>query len=194
MFWYQHMRNTVSIYCDEYDHLLGNGLVNTAWNRNGNRNGSPFTRQRLTSFRYNRHQTKKKKYWLWWPLFSSLEVIKESSFMNSRYSFVKEFRRQFHGSVFICGVLTSGQRKLKKRRTCKSEPSQSRRREDTRSPARKEASRRQSLIVRCHNDCNCKKVPINPIIKSRTHCYQSRNPEYMTVYKLVMGITLDNIS
>jgi hypothetical protein len=30
-------------------------------------------------------------------------------------------------------------------------------------------------------DCNCKEVWINPIIKSRTHCYYSHQHQYMTV-------------
>jgi hypothetical protein len=38
-------------------------------------------------------------------------------------------------------------------------------REDARGPARNGASRRQLMIV------NYKEVPINPIIKSRTHYY-----------------------
>jgi hypothetical protein len=38
------------------------------------------------------------------------------------------------------------------------------------------ASGRQSLIVAVIIDCNCKEVPVNPIIRSRTHCYQSRQP------------------
>jgi hypothetical protein len=66
--------------------------------------------------------------------------------VNSRESFAREFRRHFNSSV-----LTSGQRKLKKWPTHKSEPSQSRGREDTRSPERNEASRRQSLIMNCRN-------------------------------------------
>jgi hypothetical protein len=33
---------------------------------------------------------------MWWPLFSPPEVIKESSFVNSKDSFVREFRRQFN--------------------------------------------------------------------------------------------------
>jgi hypothetical protein len=40
-------------------------------------------------------------------------------------SVTREFRRQFSSWVFSCGVLTSGQQKLKKWPTRKSEPSQS---------------------------------------------------------------------
>jgi hypothetical protein len=32
---------------------------------------------------------------VWWSLFGPLEVVKESSFVNSRDSLVREFRRQF---------------------------------------------------------------------------------------------------
>jgi hypothetical protein len=61
------------------------------------------------------------------------------------------FRRQFSSWVFSCGVVTSGQRKPKKWPIRKSGPSQSHRREDTRSPVRNGASLRQSLIVSCCN-------------------------------------------
>jgi hypothetical protein len=58
-------------------------------------------------------------------------------------------------SVFSCGALTSEQRELKNLPTRKSEPSQSRRREDTRSSVRNGASLRQSLIVTCCNFKRC---------------------------------------
>jgi hypothetical protein len=32
--------------------------------------------------------------------------------------------------------------------------------------------------------CNCKEVPVNQIIQSRTHNYSSRNPEHVTISML----------
>jgi hypothetical protein len=151
-------------YYDEYDHLLGNGqlkpvLMSTTiqqkfpWIRVINKqvsHGNIFLESAgVSATTDTRGQNTKCS--VWRPPFCSLEVIKESSFLNSRDSFVREFRRQFSSWVFNCGVLTIGQRKLTKRRTRKSEPSQSRRREDARGSVRNGASSRESWIVRYHN-------------------------------------------
>jgi hypothetical protein len=48
--------------------------------------------------------------------------------------------------------------------------------EDTHSPVRNGVSLGQPWIV----SCNCREMPLNPIIQSRTCSYQSWNPGHMT--------------
>jgi hypothetical protein len=126
------------------------------------KNESPFARQRLatTHSRCTTYINKDIPVTTGeWQLFELVAAIRSSrnyrrdfirEFNSVIDSFVREFRRQFNSWVFSCGVLSSGQRKLKWP-TRKSEPSQSRRTEDTHSPTRNGASRRQSLIMSCHN-------------------------------------------
>jgi hypothetical protein len=90
---------------------------------------------------------------------------------DSRRSVAREFRI----SLFSRGVIASGQRKLRKWPIRKSEPSQSRRREGPRVPVRIGASLSHWLWAHII-ECNCKEVPINPIIQSRTRYYSSRKP------------------
>jgi hypothetical protein len=55
-------------------------------------------------------------------------------------------------------------------------------REDTRNPVRNGASLRQSLTVSSRNLFNCKNLPVNPIMQSRSRYYSSRNPGHVTVF------------
>jgi hypothetical protein len=91
-------------YCDEYDHLLSNGSLVSATTDNRPKHELFGVVAAIRSYRSY-----------------EMEFIREF-----KDSFVREFRRQLNSRVFSCGVLTSGQGKLKKWSNCKSDPSQSR--------------------------------------------------------------------
>jgi hypothetical protein len=97
-----------------------------------------------------------------------------------QWFFVREFRKQLNSAV-----LTSGQQKLKKWPTHKSDPSQS----QQKTLAVQYGMERVldshwlwAVII----DCNCKEVLINPIVHSGTRYYSSWNPGHMTIYMWIL--------
>jgi hypothetical protein len=98
-------------YCDDYDHLLGNGQLERVrmstkiqqrlwWIRVINKQ---FPRNLILGitkrFATTDRQGKNMNCSVWWSLFGSLEVIKESSFVNSRDLFVKRIQNAVQQSI-----------------------------------------------------------------------------------------------
>jgi hypothetical protein len=100
--------------------------------------------------------------------------------VNSRDSFVREFRMKFSSWVFTCGVLTSwrSDRLINQN-------------QDSHAKGKTLGVQQgMKLVVESHwlwavkTDCNYEEVPVNPIMRSRTHCYLSRYSTHMAVFYL----------